>query len=297
MSGSGTGTPVTAGSGTLVSAILTAVGYRLEESKTITSTSDPNTATCIQWMNEIALWITGICAESDSDLGKTIGAITTIVPSISAATKASPCAITTAAAHGLATGDIVVIKDVAGMTELNDVEYTFTKTAATTGTLGVDSSAYTTYASGGYLSKRLYNDLAATMYAPTQEAWIVDGRQRNIIKLSTEKKLVDYDPAAANEPAEFYVDGANNVCFFEYPDAAYTIKVPYWQLPTALTQTTETIPFLGLMNNVFIEAVALRYFNRNEYDTTFELKWQSFLLSRVRNVIEMRKKMTVQVTP
>jgi len=281
----------------LVSTILTAVGYRIGGGLTISTTSDPTAAVCIQWINEIALWVTGICAENNSDLGRTIGTITTLHPLITAATKASPCSITSAS-HGLMSSGTaeVVIKDVVGMTELNDTEYTATYSSANAVTLGIDSSAYTTWTSGGYLSKRKYSDLATTMYCPAQEGWIVDDRSRNPLTLRSEKALTEYDPVEATEPVEFYVDGSNNVCFFVYPDAAYTVKIPYWQLPTALTLTTDTVPFLGLMDNVFIEAVALRYFSRDEYDINYELKWQSFLLERVKRVIEMRKRMISKVT-
>jgi hypothetical protein len=275
----------------LVSAILTAVGYRLTGGITVSASSDPAQATCIQWINETAQWITGICAENESDLGRTIGTITTIAADITAASKASPCQIT-ATSHGLMTSGTaeVVIKNVAGMTELNDTEFTATYVSGNAVTLGIDSSAYTTYTSGGYVSKRKFSTIATTLYTPAQEGWIVDGHGRYPLKLRTEKALVEYDPVMATRPEEFYVDGSNNVCFFVYPDDAYTVKIPYWQQPTALTGTGDTVPFLGLMDNVFIEAVTLRAQNRDEYDITIDLKWQSFLLERVRRIIELRKR-------
>ena len=281
----------------LVSSILTAAGYRWEEGFTISATSDPSLATCIQWLNEIALWITGICAEQNSDLGRTIGTITTLHPLITAASKASPCSITSAS-HGLMTSGTVevVIKDVVGMTELNDTEYTATYVSANAVTLGIDSSAYTTWTSGGYLSKRKYSTIATTLYAPVQEGWIVKSNSRDRITLITEKNLVDYDPVEATEPSEFYVDGSNNICFPVYPDAVYTVKIPYWTLPTALTLTTDTMPFLGLMDNVFIEALTWRAQDRDEYDVTMSMKWQSFLLEQARRVIAMRKKTGIGVT-
>jgi hypothetical protein len=55
------------------------------------------------------------------------------------------------------------------------------------------------------------------------------------------------------------------------------------------------MPFLGLMDNVFIEAVTMRAQNRDEYDLKYELNWQSFLLDRVKSVIGLRKKMNVSV--
>lgn len=80
--------------------------------------------------------------------------------SLSAASAATPCAITTSADHGLITGDVVSVYSVAGMTELNNRIFHFTKTASDTGTLqdldGVDinSSSYTAYTGGGSLVHR-----------------------------------------------------------------------------------------------------------------------------------------------
>lgn len=280
----------------LVSTLLTRIGYRLGGGITISSTSDPSEATCIAWLNETALWMTGILAELNSDLGRTIGTITTIHADISAATAANPCQIT-ATSHGLITSGTceVVIKDVVGMTELNDAEYTFTYVSGNAGTLGIDSSAYTAYTSGGHVSKRKFSDLASYMYVPAQEGWIVNAHDRSTIKLRDESCLKEYDPVAAEEPSEFYVDGSNNICFPSYPDDAYTIKIPYWQLPTALTATTDTFPFLGILDNVAIEAVAIRAQNRDEYELGFEQKWHSFLLDRVRRAVMMRKSMTSRV--
>ena len=280
----------------LVSTILTNVGYRLTGGTTISTTSDPTAATCIAWINETAQWITGICAENNSDLGRTIGTITTVAADLSAATAASPCSIT-ATAHGLISSSTctAVVKSVVGMTELNDTEYTATYVDANTLTLGIDSSAYTAYTSGGYISKRIFTDLASTMYTPCQQGWIVKDNTRQTLDLVSENILLDYDPTEATEPSQFYVDGSNNVCFPSYPDDAYTIKIPYWTLPTALTLTTDTMPFLGLMDNVFIEALTIRSQNRDEYDITMELKWQSFLMERVKRVIAMRKKTSLSV--
>ena len=280
----------------LASSVLTAIGYRLGGGITISATSDPSLAACLQWLNETALWITGICAEQDSDLGRTIGTITTIHADITGATAVANCVLT-AVAHGLCSSGTaeVVIKDVVGMTELNDHEFTFTYVGADTGTLGVASTAYTAYTSGGHVSKRKFDTLATTICVPAQEGWIVKAHSRDPITLTTENHLVDYDPVETAEPSEFYVDGSNNICFPSYPDDAYTIKIPYWTIPTALTTTGETMPFLGLMDNVFIEAVTWRAQNRDEYDTVEEKKWMSFLLDRAKRVIEMRKKTSVSV--
>ena len=68
---------------------------------------------------------------------------------ITAATKANPCALRVVA-HGRTTGDYVQIDSVGGMTQLNGKIYKVTTAGLDTLTLdGVDSSAFTTYTSGG----------------------------------------------------------------------------------------------------------------------------------------------------
>lgn len=69
---------------------------------------------------------------------------------ITAATKANPCVVTIAG-HGYSTGEEIRIEDVAGMTELNGIDYTITRIGADTFSLdGINSSGFTTYTSGGY---------------------------------------------------------------------------------------------------------------------------------------------------
>ena len=76
---------------------------------------------------------------------------------ITGATQANPCEITSVG-HGLATGRVILITAVVGMTQLNDKMYTITVGADPDKfTLnGVDSSAYTTYGSAGTISYGIY---------------------------------------------------------------------------------------------------------------------------------------------
>ena len=72
--------------------------------------------------------------------------------SITAATKANPCALTVPS-HGLTTGQVIQATSVGGMVELNDKLFTVTVVDANTITLdGVNSTAYTTYTSGGSIA-------------------------------------------------------------------------------------------------------------------------------------------------
>ena len=67
---------------------------------------------------------------------------------ITAITKANPGVVTTKAAHKLVTGQSVVLPSVGGMTELTG-RYTVTKLSETTFSIGINTTTYTTYTSGG----------------------------------------------------------------------------------------------------------------------------------------------------
>jgi len=81
------------------------------------------------------------------------GIITAAAKTITGATKASPCVITSAA-HGFSNGDLVVISSVVGMVELNNRVYTVAGVTTDTFQLsGIDSSNFGTYVSGGQVAK------------------------------------------------------------------------------------------------------------------------------------------------
>ena len=68
---------------------------------------------------------------------------------ITGATQASPVVITDVA-HGRTTGDIIHIYDVAGMTEINSLQFTITVIDVDSFSLdGIDGTDYTAYTSGG----------------------------------------------------------------------------------------------------------------------------------------------------
>jgi len=69
------------------------------------------------------------------------------IASITGASKAFPCVLT--ANNSFYPGQSVLITDVGGMTELNDNIYSVYAATSTTISLNVDSSAFTTYSSGG----------------------------------------------------------------------------------------------------------------------------------------------------
>lgn len=64
-------------------------------------------------------------------------------------TQANPGVVTTAAAHPYSTGATVPINSVVGMTQVNDLDFTVTKINDTSFSIGVNTTAYTAYSSGG----------------------------------------------------------------------------------------------------------------------------------------------------
>jgi hypothetical protein len=117
-----------------------------------------------------------------------------IAANISNTSQADPCQVTSLLAHGLTTGDSILLSGISGMNELNGNEYTVTVLDPNNFTLdGVDSSLFSAYISGGVVSNfstnpimgllRFINELGveelvcltsrrASLYSDTFEAFI-----------------------------------------------------------------------------------------------------------------------------
>ncbi len=95
------------------------------------------------------------------DTQKMYIAIDSSTVSVSGATKADPCVITTSSAHGFESGECVTFSSVGGMTQLNGNRYFIIKLSSTTFSLrdesyrDIDSSAYGTYTSGGTVNRSI----------------------------------------------------------------------------------------------------------------------------------------------
>jgi len=78
---------------------------------------------------------------------------------ITGITQANPAVVTTSVAHGYTDGTIVVLRNVTGMTQINDLEFTVANASGSTFELqGIDSSAYTVYAAGGTSDRAVYSN-------------------------------------------------------------------------------------------------------------------------------------------
>ena len=218
---------------TTVTNILTAVGYRIFlDGTAISTTTEPSTAECIQWMNETCNELLTVCAETGSEIGRTTASITL--------------------ADGTAT--------------------------------------YTDLASLLFANVLFYDDAGETF-----SGWIEKTNARNPLKLGTEADSLNYNPATESEPDRFYVNASNGLTFLPTPDATYTAKIPYYGVLTALAAVGNTVPFLGVFDNVIIESLAMRIQNRAEYDLSFELKWFTYIRSQARKIIGMRTNPVVTI--
>jgi Ubiquitin-activating enzyme E1 FCCH domain/Lambda phage tail tube protein, TTP len=78
---------------------------------------------------------------------------------ITAIAKANP-AVVTSTAHGFLTGDVILFSTIGGMIELEAREYLVIRIDANSfSVVGVDSTAYTTYTSGGIAKARAFFDI------------------------------------------------------------------------------------------------------------------------------------------
>jgi Flp pilus assembly protein TadG len=102
-----------------------------------------------RYYSKVALAPYSIGVDAGKYADKVRGAVTPPA-AITAATKANPIVLTTAAAHGFKNGDSIYIHNVLGMTQLNSLQFTVASATTTTFALsGINGKNYTTYKSGG----------------------------------------------------------------------------------------------------------------------------------------------------
>jgi hypothetical protein len=173
---------------------------------------------------------------------------------ITAISKALPCNVT-AAAHGFSTGDEVNLSGIVGMTQLNGGNYNIIVIDANNFTLstldgsGVDSTAYTTYASGGSANKILTvttpwvsADIALLKYTQSANSMTVTHPSYppyNIVRVSPTSFTVTqetYGPTQAT-PTSLTLTAVNppNVfMFWVYAITAVSLDGKEESLPTSI---------------------------------------------------------------
>ena len=99
------------------------------------------------------------------------GAVLETAAAITGISQANPGSVTQVA-HGYSNGDQVYISGVVGMTQVNGKYFTVTSTGANTYTIGVDTSSYTAYSSGG-TGARVYTVTTTYLTADLEAlAWV-----------------------------------------------------------------------------------------------------------------------------
>jgi len=109
------------------------------------------------------------------------GILTEATTAITGITQANP-AVVTAASHGLSNGDRVFITSVAGMSQVNNLEFTVANATTNTFELsGIDSTGFDAYSSGGAVGKIVE---VATTYSVTEIFEINHAQSADVIYLA-----------------------------------------------------------------------------------------------------------------
>jgi len=106
---------------------------------------------------------------------------------VTAVTEASP-GVVTAAGHGLTTGDRVMLESLGGMVETQGLVYTITVVGVDTFSIGVNSSGYTSFTSGGYVIPLLES-----------ETW-VEIALGDCIDVDEDNNTIEYDGTPSSAP-------------------------------------------------------------------------------------------------
>lgn len=126
---------------------------------------------------------------------------------ITAISKANP-AVVTSTAHGLSNGDSVLLSGIVGMTELNDIRVGIANVAANTFELvGINSSAYTTYISGGQARKLVTTISGLDHLEGETVAVITDGAAHADVTVADGEITLDWSAGTVHVGYDFNSDG------------------------------------------------------------------------------------------
>lgn len=127
--------------------------------------------------------VTGLKTDT---LEESLPGLNTVTRTITAITKANPATVTSNA-HGFSNGQEIYINNVVGMTQVNDLAFTITNvTTNTFDLLGINSTGYTTYVSGGTANQTFVTITNGAVTANNTISWAqnVNAIQYKIYKFS-----------------------------------------------------------------------------------------------------------------
>lgn len=177
--------------------------------------------------------------------------ISTLVGStmaVTAITQANPGVVTTLLNHGLTTGTVVNIAGVVGMTQINNTPLTITVLTEKTFSVGVDTTGYSTYVSGGVVTPNPRNAVASIPdYPDVYDIPIVlPPQQSTVVALTWNTLLTNFTGAAAVQQLGIdaivnYINGGTTTGGIIYPGVAVGTALNLSDLQTAFLSAIEPI--------------------------------------------------------
>jgi len=102
--------------------------------------------------DESSIILTGGFTQFDQSVPQTFAF--QALAAVASVTQANPAVVTSAAAHGLTTGDIVRLTNIANMAQINGIDFSVTVTGATTFTIPLNATGFAAAGAGGFLQKQ-----------------------------------------------------------------------------------------------------------------------------------------------
>lgn len=144
---------------------------------------------------------------------------------ITAISQANPGQVT-AVSHGFSTGDKIKIISVGGMTQVNNLYFTVTVTGVDTFTIGVDTSAYTAYTSGGSAIKYGITQTNPVRANATAHGFV----NGDVVYISGAAGMTEVNSLAftvANAATDYFeLSGINGTAYTAYTGSATVYKYP-----------------------------------------------------------------------
>lgn len=221
--------------------------------------------------------------------------------SVSAVSKANPGVITTSADHGLAVGDLVTLHNLGGMTELNDRIYQVaTVPASNTFTVGVNTSGYTTYTSGGTVHHRGLTlqtsgkNVQRIMWA----SWHDEGEPMSPITPPEIEEDTRYHWTDNTQRPERFYHGksvsatgteTNQIIWHPGADAAYKLRYWFEKRFSKLVNDSD-VPLLPPQFHYGLSAGAIARLSEYEVQVESQVIWPKIYAETIENLKQYNRK-------
>jgi len=226
---------------------------------------------------------------------------------ITGITAANP-PVVTAAAHGFATGDVITIYDVAGMTEVNNRNYYITRLTADTFTLhdlkkaNILASTYTAYTSGGTAHHRglLITSCSRVLLAN----WHGYNKGLSFIgseQIETEATWMDKGtsiPLKIMHRKIYNNDGDqyDYLLWFQGADAAYDLRL-WTEIQPTLLEDASDVPLLPSQFHHAIIAGAIVRLGENKTQVEAGVVWPAIYNTHIDSIKTFNRKWWQETKP